>query len=182
MHAVIATGGKQYRVTEGEVLSVERLEAEVGRKIDFDHVLLVEDGEKILVGTPDIKGAVVTAEVLEFFRDDKVLVFRKKKRKQFRRTRGHRQDLLKVRIDAIWAEGKPASVIEAEAKAAALPVPAKPAPAPKAAKVEVKEEKKEEKKAPKAKKVAPAAEAKKPAAKKAAASKPAAPKKEAKKE
>lgn len=98
MHAVIVTGGKQYRVKEGDVLSIEKLDLEPGRKAQFDRVLLIEDGENIQVGTPVLDDAMVLALVLENYKDEKVLVFKKKRRKQFRRTRGHRQPLTKIRI------------------------------------------------------------------------------------
>jgi large subunit ribosomal protein L21 len=139
MYAVILTGGKQYRVKEGDVFSVEKLGLEPGRKAQFDHVLLIEDGETIQVGTPVLDNAMVLGLVLENFRDEKVLVFKKKRRKQYRRTHGHRQSLTKVRITRIspdrtlitaadLAEEKPAPV----EKPAPAPKP-KPAPAPAAA-------------------------------------------------
>ena len=104
MYAVILTGGKQYRVKEGDVLSVEKLNIEPGRKAQFDRVLLIEDGDDILVGTPVLDNAMVLALVLENYKDEKVLVFKKKRRKQYRRTRGHRQPLTKIRIARITAD------------------------------------------------------------------------------
>jgi large subunit ribosomal protein L21 len=101
MFAVIKTGGKQYKVQEGDVLSVEKIIAEKGQKVGFDRVLLIDDGEKTLIGTPVIENARVQAEVLENFKGKKVLIFKKKRRKQYRRTRGHRQDLTLVKIDRI---------------------------------------------------------------------------------
>jgi large subunit ribosomal protein L21 len=98
MYAVILTGGKQYRVKEGDLLSVEKLDLDPGRKAQFDRVLLIEDGETIQVGTPFLDDAMVLGLVLENYKDEKVLVFKKKRRKQFRRTRGHRQPLTKIRI------------------------------------------------------------------------------------
>jgi large subunit ribosomal protein L21 len=98
MYAVIQTGGKQYRVKEGDLLSVEKLDLDPGRKAQFDRVLLIEDGETIQVGTPFLDDAMVLGLVLENYKDEKVLVFKKKRRKQFRRTRGHRQPLTKIRI------------------------------------------------------------------------------------
>jgi len=138
MYAVILTGGKQYRVKEGDVLSVEKLEAENGHKHDFGQVLLVEDGENVLVGTPVLEGALVRAEVVETYKDEKVLVFKKKRRKQFRRTRGHRQQLTKVRIEGIYPDGSQAPAVEAPVEKpkpapkekAAEPKPQAPAPAP----------------------------------------------------
>jgi len=115
MYAVIQTGGKQYRVKEGDLVSVEKLDAANGQKIHLGRVLLIEDGENILVGAPALENAVVLAEVIENYKDDKIVVFKKKRRKQFRRTRGHRQQLTKLRVDGIYpdrsaapAEGAPA--------------------------------------------------------------------------
>ena len=101
MFAVIKTGRKQYKVQEGDVLSVEKIIAEKGQKVGFDRVLLIDDGEKTLIGTPFIENARVQAEVLKNFKDKKVLIFKKKRRKQYRRTRGHRQELTSVKIDRI---------------------------------------------------------------------------------
>jgi len=129
MYAVILTGGKQYRVKEGDVFSVEKLGLEPGRKAQFDHVLLIEDGETIQVGTPVLDNAMVLGLVLENFRDEKVLVFKKKRRKQYRRTHGHRQSLTKVRITRISPDR---TLITAADLAEEKPAPGeKPAPAPK---------------------------------------------------
>jgi large subunit ribosomal protein L21 len=129
MYAVILTGGKQYRVKEGDVLSVEKLNIEPGRKAQFDRVLLIEDGDDVQVGTPFLDNAMVLALVLENFKDEKVLVFKKKRRKQFRRTHGHRQQLTKVRITRITLDR---TRITAEDLAEEKPAPVeKPAPAPK---------------------------------------------------
>jgi large subunit ribosomal protein L21 len=127
MYAVIVTGGKQYRVKEGDVLAVEKLDGEPGQQIDFDQVLLIEDGKTILVGTPVLKGAVVRAEILETYKDEKVLVFKKKRRKQYRRTKGHRQLQTKIRVEGIAAEGKSLPAPKAKPKKAA-PVEVKPRP------------------------------------------------------
>lgn len=129
MYAVIMTGGKQYRVKEGDLLAVEKLDLEPGRKAQFDRVLLIEDGANVQVGTPVLDNAMVLALVLENFKDEKVLVFKKKRRKQYRRTRGHRQQLTKVRITKITADR---TQITADDLAEEKIVPvAKPAPAPK---------------------------------------------------
>ena len=147
MYAVIMTGGKQYRVKEGDVLSVEKLDLEPGRKAHFDRVLLIEDGETIQVGTPLLDNAMVLGLVLENYRDEKVIVFKKKRRKQYRRTRGHRQPLTKVRITRIspdrglitaedLAEGKPVPVekpVKAARPKTSAPAPAKAKPAKKEA-------------------------------------------------
>jgi large subunit ribosomal protein L21 len=104
MFAVIKTGGKQYVVKEGDVLSVEKLNAEAGQKLLFEQVLLIEDGDQTLIGTPVLEAAVVKAEVVRNFKNDKILVFKKKRRKQYRRTRGHRQPLTEVKIEKIYAD------------------------------------------------------------------------------
>jgi len=104
MFAVIKTGGKQYVVKEGDVLSVEKLKAKAGETVQFDQVLLIEDGDQTLIGTPILDKAAVKAEVVKNFKDDKILVFKKKRRKQYRRTRGHRQPLTEVKIQKIYAD------------------------------------------------------------------------------
>ncbi len=109
MFAVIKTGGKQYKVEEGEVLQVEKLNIEKGNKVKFEEVLLIEDGDKTQIGTPFVKNAVVEAVVVENFKDKKVIVFKKKKRKQYRKKRGHRQELTKIKIEEIIFAGKQAS-------------------------------------------------------------------------
>jgi len=120
MYAVIKTGGKQYRVKEGDLLEIEKLGAEKGQKINFDQVFLIEDEGRVLVGTPVVEDAVVRAEVVENYKGDKVLIFKKKRRKQYRRTKGHRQELTKVRIEKIHPDTK--LVPGDELKVEALPV------------------------------------------------------------
>ena len=100
MYAVIKTGGKQYRVAAGDVIKVEKLDGEVGSNVDLDQVLMV-GGDEAKIGTPTVKGAKVTAEVLEQGKGDKVLIFKKKRRKNYRRTRGHRQHQTVLRISDI---------------------------------------------------------------------------------
>jgi len=129
MYAVINTGGKQYRVKEGDVLDVEKLGVEQGGTVLFDRVLLVEDEGKVLVGTPTLAGAAVKAEIVANFQGEKVLIFKKKRRKQFRRTKGHRQQLAKVRIVKIYPDTSLVSVEELKAAPAAKPAPAPKAPA-----------------------------------------------------
>ena len=116
MYAVIKTGGKQYRVKEGDLLEIEKLGVQKGRKINFDEVLLIEDEGRVLVGTPVVENAVVRAEVVENIKGDKVLIFKKKRRKQYRRTKGHRQELTKVRIEKIFPDVKllPAEELKVE--------------------------------------------------------------------
>jgi len=114
MHAVIETGGKQYRVAEGDVLRVEKLAAEAGSKIDFDRVLLVSDGEKVSVGTPYVKGGKVTAEVTEQGRGEKIDVIKFKRRKKYRRKQGHRQDYTELKVTKIGAGAKKKAAKAAE--------------------------------------------------------------------
>lgn len=98
MYAVIKTGGKQYRVSPDDVLSIERLAGEAGAKVEFSDVLMVGEGDSVKVGTPLVDGAKVVGEVVEQFRSPKVIVFKKRRRKNSRRKKGHRQDLTKVKI------------------------------------------------------------------------------------
>lgn len=175
MFAVIRTGGKQYRVAPNDIIEIEKIAGEPGDIVELGEVLLLggEGGPK--TGTPTIAGAIVAAEVLEQKRDDKIIVFKKKRRQGYRRTRGHRQLLTALRITEILTDGKKPS------KAAAKPAPkkteAKPAETP-APKAEAKPTAKKAETKPQAKKPETKAEAKpaakKPAAK-AAAKKPAKP-------
>jgi len=175
MFAVIKTGGKQYVVKEGDVLAVETLSAEAGSSFLFDQVLLIDDGAQTLIGTPVLDKAAVKADVVRNFKDDKILVFKKKRRKQFRRTRGHRQPLTEVRIAKIYLDTTGVSPEELAARPAEAEVQPKPkAPAkPKAVKKAPAEvaEKKPAKAAPKA--AAKKSEKPKARAKKEKAAKPA---------
>jgi len=100
MYAIIETGGKQYKVQPGQVLDVEKLEADEG-KITFDRVLMVADGESIKLGKPVVEKATVTGELLKVVKGKKVIAFKKRKRKDSFSTRGHRQSAARVRIDEI---------------------------------------------------------------------------------
>jgi large subunit ribosomal protein L21 len=102
MYAVIKTGGKQYKVAEGEFLKVEKLEGEIGDSIEFAEVLMV-GGEKTVVGAPLVAGATVTAKIATQGKGKKVLVFKSKKRKGTRKLRGHRQHLTVLKIEKISA-------------------------------------------------------------------------------
>ena len=106
MYAVLKTGGKQYKVSQNDVIIVERLNGESGSKINLDKVLMIGEGENTTVGTPTIDGALVSAEVLEHKRGDKITVFKKKRRKNYRRTMGHRQELTVLRITDILNTGE----------------------------------------------------------------------------
>jgi large subunit ribosomal protein L21 len=105
MYAIVEAGGKQHRVEVGQRVAVERVwtDLEPGAEVTFEHVLLVRDDDRVKVGKPHLSGATVKGTLLRPLRGEKVIVFKKKKRKGFRRTRGHRQDLFEVRIDAIEA-------------------------------------------------------------------------------
>ncbi|MDX1496448.1 MAG: 50S ribosomal protein L21 [Salinisphaeraceae bacterium] len=103
MQAVIQTGGKQYRVSEGDVLRVEKLDAEAGATLELSEVLLVSDGDNIKVGAPYVDGGKVTAEVAAHGRGDKIRVIKFKRRKKYRRTQGHRQDYTELKITGISA-------------------------------------------------------------------------------
>ena len=101
MYAVIKTGGKQYRVSKDDVLTIERLPGDTGGKIEFDEVLMVGSGASVKVGTPTVAGAKVTAELVEQTRGPKLIAFKKRRRKNSRRKKGHRQDHSSVRITGI---------------------------------------------------------------------------------
>lgn len=103
MHAVIKTGGKQYRVSEGDVLKIEKLPGEVGADIEFAEVLAVGEGEGIKIGAPIVEGARVVGEILEQGKHKKVIIFRKSKRKGFTKKQGHRQLFTSVKIREIKA-------------------------------------------------------------------------------
>jgi large subunit ribosomal protein L21 len=102
MYAVFQTGGKQFRAEPGVRLRVPTLDVEPGVTVTFDHVLLAGDGEAdVRVGTPVVDGASVTAEVLRHGRGDKVIVFKRKRRKGYRKKQGHRQNFTEIRIDEV---------------------------------------------------------------------------------
>jgi large subunit ribosomal protein L21 len=103
MFAVIKTGGKQYRVAQNDVITVERLAGEAGAMIELDHVLAVGDGAKLMVGAPLVPGAKVLAEVVEQTRGPKLIVFKKRRRQNSRRKNGHRQDLTVLKITGVTA-------------------------------------------------------------------------------
>ncbi len=106
MYAVIETGGKQYRVQQGDVITVEKLNVEAGEKVTFDKVLVVNDGEGLTVGTPCVEGATVGATVVENGKGQKVVIFKYKAKKDYRKKQGHRQPYTMVKIDEIAVGGK----------------------------------------------------------------------------
>ena len=112
MYAIVETGGKQYRVSEGDVITVERLDAEVGTKVELDKVLLLGEGDDLQIGTPYVEGAAVTAEVVEIGKAKKVMIFKYKNKKDYRKKQGHRQPYTMLRIESLG--GKAAEEAEAE--------------------------------------------------------------------
>ena len=168
MYALVKTGGKQYRVSKDDTILVERIAADEGAEVILDNVVMLGDGDKVTIGTPRVEGAAVSATVMRQTRGPKIIIFRRKRRKNHRRTQGHRQDLTLLKINAIAEDGKSLT----------------PKAAPKKATAKTEEAKATPKKAP-AKKAAAKAEAKaapkKAAAKKAPAKKTAAKKTAAKK-
>ncbi len=170
MYALVRTGGKQYRVSKDDTILVERISADEGAQVILDDVVMLGDGDKVTIGTPRVEGAAVSATVMRQTRGPKIIIFRRKRRKNHRRTQGHRQDLTLLKINAIAEDGKSLAPKAAPKKAAApkteAKTEAKAAPKTAAAKKTAAKAEAAPKKAP-AKKAA----AKKTAAKKAAAKK-----------
>jgi large subunit ribosomal protein L21 len=174
MYAVIKTGGKQYRVTPGDVFKVETLDAKVGETIDLDQVLMIADGDKITVGTPFIASAKVAAEVIAHGRAKKIEIVKFRRRKHHQKRTGHRQNFTQIQIQNINGEGAPAKKAKAvtkkddsETSKKAKKETAKKA-APKKAEAKKAAPKKDAAKAAPKKETAKATTEKKPAAKKAA--------------
>jgi large subunit ribosomal protein L21 len=171
MYAIVEIAGQQFKVEEGKKIFVHRLEVEEGNEVEFDKVLLLEDNGKITIGEPTIKDIVVEGKILDHMRGDKVIVFKKKKKKGYRVKNGHRQNFTQVEIVSINGKGLPK-------KAAPKKEAVKAAAEVKVTEVPVKEKKSAEKK-PAAKKTAVKKEEspvkkvteKKPAVKKPAAKK-----------
>ncbi|MBE6036536.1 MAG: 50S ribosomal protein L21 [Clostridiales bacterium] len=113
MYAVVETGGKQYRVQEGDVITVEKLNVEAGAKVVLDKVLVLSDGEKCTVGAPYIEGAKVQATVVENGKADKVIIFKFKAKKDYRKKQGHRQPYTMLKIESVKAARKPRAKKEA---------------------------------------------------------------------
>jgi len=157
MYAVIKTGGKQYKVAEGDILKVEKLDAEAGDVVAFDEVLMLGGDGDAVVGSPTVAGAKVTGEVLDVRKDKKVLVFKKRRRQNYRRKKGHRQWIAVISVAEILKPGAK-SKLSAKAKTSKTEAP----------KAEAKAEKPAAKKA-EAPKAAPKKEAPKKEAPKAAA-------------
>ena len=165
MYALVRTGGKQYRVAKDDTILVERIAADEGAEVILDDIVMLGDGDKVTIGTPRVEGAAVSATVVSQTRGPKIIIFRRKRRKNHRRTQGHRQDLTLLKINAIAEDGKSLKPKAAPAKKAAPKAEAKAAPKKAAAK---KTAPKAEAKAAPKKAAAKKATAKKAAAKKAA--------------
>jgi large subunit ribosomal protein L21 len=135
MYAIVEIAGQQFKVAKDQKVFVHRLPEEEGAKVSFDNVLLIGEGDKVTIGAPAIDGAQVGAKVLKHLQGDKVIVFKKKRRKGYRKKNGHRQALTEILIEGIVASG--AQKASPKAKAAAPKVEAAPkAQAPKAAKAD----------------------------------------------
>ena len=106
MYALVRTGGKQYRVAKNDTILVERIKADQGEQIILDDIVMLGDGDKVTIGAPRVAGAAVSATVVSQTRGPKIVIFKFKRRKKYRRTRGHRQDLTLLRIEAVAADGK----------------------------------------------------------------------------
>ena len=119
MYAVIKTGGKQYKVEAGVTLKVEKLLGEVGSKLVIDKVLMIADGETTTIGAPLIAGATVNATVVSHGRADKVMIFKFRRRKHYRKTQGHRQSFTEIQIGEILATGAATKPAKAKAVKAA---------------------------------------------------------------
>ena len=100
-NAVVVSGGKQYRVSEGDVIYVEKLDVAAGENVKFDQVLSVIDGDIVKIGTPNVEGATVSANVVKNGKSPKIRVYKMKPKKGYRRTQGHRQPYTKVQIESI---------------------------------------------------------------------------------
>ncbi len=119
MYAIVEIAGQQFKVEKDQQIFVHRLDSKEGEKVTFDNVLLIETGGKVKVGSPNVSGAKVTAKVLEHLKGDKVVVFKKKRRKGYRVKNGHRQYLSKIEIQKI--DEKAAAKKAVKPKAAAKP-------------------------------------------------------------
>ena len=129
MYAIIESCGKQYKVSEGDVVFFEKLEAEEGKKVTFDNVVLVSDDKKVEVGAPYVKNVKVEGKVVSHGKGEKVLVYKYKAKKNYRRTQGHRQPYTKVEITKIKTAADKAEVKETAQKTEAVKAEAKEASA-----------------------------------------------------
>jgi large subunit ribosomal protein L21 len=108
MYAIVNIAGQQFKVENNRKMFVHRLDAEPGSSLEFNEVLLLEDGGKVLIGKPYLEGATVVAKIIEHMKADKVLVFKKKRRKGYQKLNGHRQYMTKIEIEGIFETGAPA--------------------------------------------------------------------------
>ena len=132
MYALVKTGGKQYRVTKDDTILVERIAADEGAEVILNDIVMLADGDKVTIGTPKVEGAAVSATVMRQTRGPKIIIFRRKRRKNHRRTQGHRQDLTLLKINDTAEDAKKLTPAKPAAKPAAKKAAAKK-PAPKAA-------------------------------------------------
>jgi len=133
MYAIVDIAGLQYKVQKDQQIYVNRMAGEAGDKVQFDNVLLIDNAGTIALGAPVISGAAVTAKIVEHLKGDKVIVFKKKRRKGYRKKNGHRQSLTSIKIESIVEKGAKAAAPKKEAKKAAAPKPAAKVAAPAAA-------------------------------------------------
>jgi len=133
MYAIVEMAGQQFKVAKDQKVYVHRLQAEEGKKVTFDNVLLLDDGKNVTIGAPAIDGAAVEAKVIKHLRGDKVIVFHKKRRKGYRKKNGHRQSLTEIIIESIVAKGAKKAKAAAPKKAAPKKETAPKVEAPKAA-------------------------------------------------
>jgi large subunit ribosomal protein L21 len=127
MYAIVEIAGQQFKVAKDQKVYVHRLQSEEGSKVTFDNVLLVGEGEKVTIGAPAIEGAKVTAKILGHLKGDKVIVFKKKRRKGYKKKNGHRQFLTEIQIEGIAVGGAKKKSASKKEKAATEEAPAKKA-------------------------------------------------------
>ncbi|MDP2087969.1 MAG: 50S ribosomal protein L21 [Flavobacteriaceae bacterium] len=118
MYAIVEIAGQQFKVTKDQKVYVHRLQAEAGSKISFDKVLLIDDNGAVTIGAPAIEGAEISAKILEHLKGDKVIVFKKKRRKGYKVKNGHRQYLTEIQIEGIVANGSEKKEVVSTKKAA----------------------------------------------------------------
>jgi large subunit ribosomal protein L21 len=119
MYAVVNSGGKQYKVQQGQILRIEKIPGDVGNPVTFDRVLMFSDGENVSIGQPALKDITVEGHIVEQGKAKKIIVFKYKRRKRYRRKKGHRQDFTAVRIDNIKANTQKKAETKAEPEAKA---------------------------------------------------------------
>ena len=128
MYAVVKTGGKQYRVAKDDIIKIERLPGEAGDVVTLEEVLMLGEGQSVTVGAPVVAGASVAGEILEQARGKKIIVFKKRRRQNYRRKKGHRQDLTVLKVTEILTDGAKPAAKKAAPKAASKPAPKEDAP------------------------------------------------------